>query len=74
MEAVQLLQLLQLKIFPEPLLPTNAVVQPAGMVTETLFRTNASGRLGYEKQTSEKVIAPSTLSSVLLPPGSAQMS
>ena len=56
------------RIFPEPLLPTKAVVHPAGTVTETFFNTKASGRLGYEKQTSAKTMAPSTFSRILLPP------
>lgn len=38
-------------LLPEPLLPTNAMVLPAGTLREKLFKILTSGRDGYEKST-----------------------
>lgn len=40
-------------LFPEPLAPTSAVFLFAGIDREKSFRTVMSGRVGYEKCTSE---------------------
>ncbi|KAJ0511593.1 hypothetical protein HanIR_Chr11g0553861 [Helianthus annuus] len=37
--------------FPEPLLPTKAIVFPAGTLKEKLFKILTSGLEGYEKST-----------------------
>lgn len=47
-------------LLPEPLLPTKAMVFPAGTVSEKLLRIRISGLEGYEKSTFFSSTSPET--------------
>lgn len=56
-------------VLPFPLDPTIATVLPAGIFRLKFFKTGLSGRVGYSKVTSSKVILPlKDLSVIISPP------